>query len=97
MRPFAVTGVHDLDAYLHAELLLAVSPVCSVTPILAKTNRSLLTGINTRASPPRTPCHSHFQDLPLTIRPKRQYPHISIRAILLVSSGRRRVHRRYEG
>jgi len=37
MRPFAVTGVHDLDAYLHAELLLAVSPACSVTDVLAKT------------------------------------------------------------
>jgi 23S rRNA U2552 (ribose-2'-O)-methylase RlmE/FtsJ len=71
VRPFEVTGVHDLDAYLHAELLLAVSLMWFIAQILANSISITLSGLDARAPAPRTSRNPHIQDLPLTIRSKR--------------------------
>lgn len=97
-----VTGVHDLDAYLHGQLLIAVSagpPLFSIRSrryTLRKKRRELMliyhhprhptAGIYTRPSSPRSSFHTHLQSLPPPNGPQRRNHDVSI-SVLFRSTG----------
>ena len=69
-----MTGVHDLDAYLHSQLLLAVRLLSWLS---IETADEFILGAHPITHYTGSAGDTHHQNLPLTPRPERGYAPIS--------------------